>query len=405
MAMENSNLEALKALFEHSSVGILIADKKGRIQDVNPYLCSIFGYTAGELIGEKVEILIPQKIRKEHIGYRESYIKDPRPRSMGVGRELAAVRKSGEEFPVEVSLSSFTNSGELKVVSFVNDITQRVLYKEELERKVKERTKELSSALLELSFSNENLVKEMETRKQAEEQAKAALNREKELSELKTRFVSMASHEFRTPLAGIMTSVSILQKYLEGEGNEKKHRHLDRIKELVRNLTAVLNDFLSLDKLEQGRIGVNITKFDIVEKIKKEANTLKEMYNQSRELNISSNVNELEVELDEDFIRNIVINLLTNAFKYSGETEPVSINIDYDQVIRVSFIDNGCGIPQEEQKYIFDKFFRANNVSTISGTGLGLNIVKRYVTMMGGEVHFESSSAGTTFIVELPLKV
>ena len=403
--MENSNPQALRALFEHSSVGILIANKQGDIIDVNPFLCDIFGYKHHELVGQKVEILIPQEIRKKHVGYRDGYAAKPEPRAMGEGRELLAIRKSGETFPVEISLSSFKDGEELKVVSFVNDITQRVVYKEQLENKVKERTQELSSALLELSASNENLVQEMETRKEAEDKAKKALKREQELSELKTRFVSMASHEFRTPLAGIMTSVSILQKYLDGENDDKKQRHLLRIKELIRNLTAVLNDFLSLDKLEQGRIGINISQFDIVEKIKKEAATLKEIYNQSRELNINSNIESLIVELDEDFIRNIVINLLTNAFKYSEDHTPVNIEIQYDEVIHISFHDQGCGIPAEEQKYIFEKFFRANNVTTISGTGLGLNIVKRYVSMLGGSIDFKSNSKGTTFTVELPIKV
>src|SRR5690606_19717216 len=222
-----------KALFEHSSIGIIISNRDGIIEMANPYASKIFGYAPGELVGKLVEVLIPEHLRERHIGHRRIYNENPGPRAMGSTLNLMAVKKNNEQFPVEISLSFFEYEGHRQIVSFVNDITERKFAEtelqrltEELESKVTERTNELSDALLELGHTNEGLKQEMERRRKVEDQIRGTLEREKELSELKSRFVSMASHEFRTPLSGIMTSVSLIDSYRKLGDEAKIDKHI-----------------------------------------------------------------------------------------------------------------------------------------------------------------------------------
>ena len=214
--------KAYHALFQHSSLGIIISDEEGFINKVNPFANRLFGYEENELVGQKIEILIPQSIKGKHVSYRASYNKQPSPRPMGVGMDLRAARKDGTEFPVEISLAVYEADGKKQILSFISDITVRKKAEEalkqlniELEAKVQERTNELSQAILELQHINASL-------SQAEEDARQAYEKERELSELKSRFVSMASHEFRTPLSGILTSASLIGRYYALADKEKR---------------------------------------------------------------------------------------------------------------------------------------------------------------------------------------
>ena len=238
------NQVPFQALFEHSSIGIIISNVDGVIEKSNPFVSKMFGYESEELSGKKIEILIPSHLKEKHIEYRKMYNENPKPRTMGSNLNLLAVKKDGDQFPVEISLSYFEINDKRLIVSFVNDITERKKSERELkqltielESKVEARTKELSDALLELNKTNEQIRK--------------TLVKEQELSELKSRFVSMASHEFRTPLSGILTSASLIGSYCKPEEEEKRARHVLTIKKSVKNLTLILNDFLSLDKLNQ----------------------------------------------------------------------------------------------------------------------------------------------------------
>jgi PAS domain S-box-containing protein len=379
-----SSLESeigFEAIFKYATIGILVVDEEGTIKMINPNAQEIFGYSQKELLGKKMEILLPKNLKSRHEGHRENYFLNPHARSMGIGLDLKAVRKSGEEFPVEISLGHYEIEGRRMAVAFISDITERKKTEEalrqlneKLEHRVNERTTELSDAL----------------------------GREKEMNELKSRFVSTASHEFRTPLSVILSSISLIERYTETEQQDKRDRHVHRIKKSVRNLTDILNDFLSLEKLQQGKMVKEEKSFDIHElanECVEEARTTAQ-HGQTIEY---EHKGESTVELDPKMTRNILHNLLSNAIKYSLPNKPIFVQSEVsEKSVNLVVKDNGIGIPQKEQKHLFEKFFRANNTEGIQGTGLGLNIVKHYAELMNGSVEFISApDKGTTFTVKL----
>lgn len=230
-----------------------------------------------------------------------------------------------------------------------------------------------------------------------------SLEREKELNELKSRFVSMASHEFRTPLSAILSSISLIDSYQKEEQAEKRKKHTERIKASVRNLVDILNDFLSLDKLEQGKVEIKTAKIDLPEFAEDIIEEVSGMLKQGQKINFSHN-GEKEIVQDRKVLKNILLNLLSNAIKYSLENKEIYFLMEvHKDLVSIKVKDEGIGIPEEDQENLFGKFFRAKNATNISGTGLGLNIVKKYVELLDGNISFISKyNEGTTFTVELP---
>ncbi len=395
---------AIEAMFNAASLGIIISNADGLIQQINPYTSRLFGYNDQELVGQKIEILIPRNLREKHIAHREQFNQKPRARAMGLGMNLFGLKKDGSLLPVEVSLTHYERNGIKEIVSFISDITERKKAEDalksltqELEKKVEERTQELSQAFIELQHTNENL-------QRAEEEAREALGKEKELNELKSRFVSMASHEFRTPLSGILTSASLISKYDASEDQEKRHKHINTIKASVQNLTTILNDFLSLDKLEQSKTECRFVSLDLKDCIQGLIEEMETLAKKGQCILYKHVGAQVEVQTDKDMLRNIFINLLSNAIKYSGEEKEIQVTTEVqDAWVTLKVQDAGIGIPENDQKYLFEKFFRAHNANAIQGTGLGLNIVKRYLDLMGGNIDFSSEeNRGSTFTVRLP---
>ena len=398
---------AIEAMFNAASIGIIISDASGLIQQINPYTSRLFGYEDQELVGQKIEILIPRNLREKHVGHREQFNQKPKARSMGSGMNLFGLKKDGSLLPVEVSLTHYERNGKKEIVSFISDITERKKAEDalksltqELEKKVEERTQELSQAFIELQHTNENL-------QRAEEEAREALEKEKELNELKSRFVSMASHEFRTPLSGILTSASLISKYDASEDREKRHKHINTIKASVQNLTTILNDFLSLDKLEQSKTECRSVSVDLKDCIQGLIEEMQTLAKKGQRILYEHSGNLVEVHTDRDMLRNIFINLLSNAIKYSGEEKEIQVSTEVQEAwVTLEVQDSGMGIPENDQKYLFEKFFRAHNANAIQGTGLGLNIVKRYLDLMGGSIDFSSEeNRGSTFTIRLPRKI
>jgi signal transduction histidine kinase len=232
-----------------------------------------------------------------------------------------------------------------------------------------------------------------------------ALQKEKEIGELKSRFVSMASHEFRTPLSAILSSASLIEKYPTTEQQPKREKHTKRIKDSISNLTNILNDFLSFDKLSSGKVEVNWTYVQpkkLIEETLAEIEVLKKDLQIIQYTHIGNND---WVEIDEKIFKNIVINFTSNAIKYSKDNGLIKvISVLENAQLKVSVIDNGIGIPITEQNNVFERFFRAHNVTNIQGTGLGLNIVKKYVELLGGTIDFKSiPDKETEFTILIPV--
>jgi PAS domain S-box-containing protein len=239
--------------------------------------------------------------------------------------------------------------------------------------------------------------------KKAEEEVHNALHKERQLNELKSRFVSMASHEFRTPLSTILSSVSLISRYTESAQQDKRNKHIDRIKANVRNLTGILEDFLSLTRLEEGKIEVRAKPFDAEAFFREVIDEVEGLLKPGQTIDLRA-TGQKEVCLDPHLLRNILNNLLSNAIKYSEEEKQVQVALGVEaETVHISITDQGIGIPLEEQVHLFERFYRAQNATNIQGTGLGLNIVRKYVSLLHGEVSFTSTlGKGTTFAITCP---
>jgi PAS domain S-box-containing protein len=396
---ETTNMETkegLDALFLYATEGILVADDKGEITKANPSAEKLFGYSKGELAGKKIEVLVPKRLAHKHISHRDKFNDHPHARSMGAGMELYGLKKDGTEFPVEISLSPYSTPDGRFVIAFIVDITVRKQteekirnYSTELERQVKNRTLILEEAIEELEKTKKDLHK--------------ALDKEKELNELKTRFVSMASHEFRTPLTTMMSSLSLVNKYADQNDAENRSKHVGKIKNSINNLTDILNDFLSVSKLEEGKVENQPEPFELKTFISEVVSEMKGMATNRQHLVYTHTGNE-NASLDKKLLKHILFNLISNAIKFSPEGGSVDITSHVSTTsVKISVKDSGIGIPKEEQKHLFERFFRGHNATHIQGTGLGLNIVANYVELMNGSIDVESEEyKGTLFTIIFP---
>ncbi|MBE0391899.1 PAS domain-containing sensor histidine kinase [Flavobacterium sp. PL002] len=241
--------------------------------------------------------------------------------------------------------------------------------------------------------------------KKAEFEMFNTLKKEQELSELKSRFISMASHEFRTPLSAILSSAILIEKQ-NGVGKEAKRiNYVSKIRSNVKNLVVILNDFLSLSKLQEGKIIAQPVLFDLVAFTKSLLEELEDIKKKGQIIRLQSENSIIEAFLDLKLVKHIIYNLVSNAIKYSEENKEIIIKIkSNNEHVNIEIIDEGIGIPIEDQNNMFQRFYRANNASNIQGTGLGLNIVKQYTELMGGTITFKSElKEGATFYIEFPL--
>lgn len=388
--------EGIEALFLFATEGILVTDDKGEITRINPSAEKLFGYEKGELIGKKIEILIPKRLTDKHTGHREKYSHNPHPRSMGIGMELNGLKKDGTEFPIEISLSPYSYSEGKFVIAFIVDVTVRKQaeeklknYSTELEKQVSNRTLILEEAIQELEKTKKDLYN--------------ALNKEKELNELKSRFVSMASHEFRTPLTTMMSSLSLVTKYGEQNDKENQVKHVSKIKTSINNLTDILNDFLSVSKLEEGKVENMPEEMNLKAFIADVISEMQSMANIGQQI-IQGHSGKETASLDKKLLKNVLFNLISNAIKFSPENGVIEVNVEVlKSSVKISVKDNGIGISKEDQKHLFERFFRGHNATHIQGTGLGLNIVAKYAEHMNGSIDFESKeNKGTTFTITIP---
>jgi PAS domain S-box-containing protein len=240
--------------------------------------------------------------------------------------------------------------------------------------------------------------------KKVEQDSLNALKKEQELNELKSRFVAMASHEFRTPLSAIQTSAILIGRQNEPGKEQKREKYVSQIKRNVKQLVVILNDFLSLSKLEEGKVTANKVTFDFVALAKILIEEVSMTKKTGKNIIISAPDTPVLLNLDPKLVRRILMNLLSNAIKYSPENTDIHIKIEErNECISLEVQNQGIGIPEEEQDKLFERFFRAKNAQDIQGTGLGLHIIKQFVDLMSGTIDFKSkTNKGATFLVKLP---
>ncbi|HLG40907.1 MAG TPA: PAS domain-containing sensor histidine kinase, partial [Chitinophagaceae bacterium] len=393
-----ADLSHLTSLFENATEGIILTGGAGNIVLVNPAAEKMFGYHSDELIGNPIEILIPDRYKPNHHELRAGFYKKPSNRVMGHGRDLYARKKDGTNVPVEVSLSHYKKDDELFVIAFIVDISHR----KEIEQNMLSQQKELERISHEVRRLNADLEVKVEERtmilkealqrlEQSQKELSEALDKEKLLNEIKSRFVSMASHEFRTPLSTVLSSASLLGKYTREEEQDKRSRHIDKIKDSVKHLNDILEDFLSLGKLDEGRVESHSNEFNLHELLSETVDEMKGLLKKNQNIRVNYTGHEI-IGSDKKLLKNVIINLITNAIKFSAEGEEMNISAKAGPDITVIEVeDHGIGIGKEDQDHLFTSFFRGANALNIQGTGLGLHIVKRYLDLLGGSVRLKSA--------------
>lgn len=241
--------------------------------------------------------------------------------------------------------------------------------------------------------------------KEYEKKIEEAFIKEKELSELKSKFISTASHEFRTPLAAILSSAQLIKRYSQKWGEDEINEHHSVINESVKNITALMDDVLLISKSEEGKIKLQPEEIDIEEVLKGLAASLKPILKRGQKINYLNDSGNKMITIDKKIVCQIISNLLTNAIKYSGEGSEVKLlSSVQDGKLFVSVKDYGIGIAKEDLPFIFDPFFRTQNAIHLEGTGLGLNIVKRMIDVLNGTINVKSEiNNGTSFEVIIPI--
>lgn len=350
-------------LFEYSPTGYFVLNTDGIIENVNIRGCEQLGMEKSSLIGELFSTFINLETDMSNfLEHRKFILENEKLHQM----ECRIRHTSGSNFFGLIKSVIIRNENDqlshlLSVVSDISDI------------KEKERLVE------------QNLIKEME------------------INLMKSRFIAMASHEFRTPLSAILSSTSLVEEYSKLGMEDKMKKHFKRIKSSVSELTTILDDFLSLEKLESGKVEVERRNFDFPEFCEDLIEEVGAVLKTGQQITYQ-HIGERDLNEDHKLLRHILVNLLSNACKYSGDGTEIKLKTEVKgSKVILEIIDQGIGIPDDEQKNLFNRFFRARNAVTVQGTGLGLNIVKRYVDLLNGIIKFTSKeNKGTTFIVEFP---
>src|SRR5688572_8799379 len=379
MELLHRDISDYKFALDASSI-VAVTDQKGIIQHVNENFCKISKYRKDELIGADHRIVNSEYHKKDFI--RNLWV------TIANGKiwkgEIKNKAKDGTIYWVDTTIVPFLNEHgkPYKYLAIRADITERKLgeekilkLNEELERKVEERTHELT----------------------------LALESEHSMSEMKSRFVSIASHEFRTPLSAILSSIALIERYVHIGELDKLHKHSKRIRSSVSQLTGILDDFLSLGKLEEGRVEVNREDIDINELFIEIQTELTPTLKEGQHILVEHQRGSESFTIDKRILRNVIFNLISNASKYSEPNKNIFLTWSQtDGVLEISVQDEGIGIPEEDQKHLFEQFFRASNAGNVQGTGLGLNIVKRYVDLLNGTISFWSEcDKGSKFTIKI----
>jgi PAS domain S-box-containing protein len=366
--------ERVRTIIDTVMDAIIISDERGVIEMVNPATTRMFGYSVEELLGKNVKILMTATDRDQHHTYMRNYINTGEARIIGKGREVEGKRKDESVFPLEFALSEIYLNNQRFFVALMHDLTER---------------KQAEQARHEADVMRLELLKANEMRK------------------LKGSFVSMVTHEFRNPLAGIQLNASTLLNYFDRLSPQQRNQKLQTIVEQVKNMDNLLEDILTVGQDEAGvEIPFNPVLLDLRAFCQAIFEEIVSTVGRRHEMVFVADFKELPFSFDPKLMRQIVNNLLTNSTKYSPENSLVQMELHrHLDEVAITVSDQGMGIPEEDQKQIFDAFHRAENAYKLPGSGLGLAIVKQAVDMHHGTVSFASTPGkGTTFVVTLPFK-
>lgn len=362
--------EEYRDIFSNALVAIFTMDiATSKVIDVNAVGVELFGYDSKEDLIKNFSPIYHFVNPKEQEDNMIVLFENGELRNI-----LQMKRKDGSLFWCSI----FVKINEAKTTSqtILLDITSQIAFQEELESKVAERTFELTESLA----------------------------REKELNQMKSNFLGIASHEFKTPLGTILSSTSLLKMYIEKNQHELVIKHLDRISGLVNHLNAILDDFLTLEKLRKGIIEFEVNEFNLPNFIAETISEIEVLTKQNDQKIYYSHTGELIINQSSKILKNILLNLLSNASKYSKQGNEIKIKSEVtDTLVTISIQDHGIGIPFKDQKKLFTEFYRASNAKNIQGTGLGLTIVKNYIDLLEGSISFNSQEGkGTVFILSFP---
>ena len=375
-----------RELLEAAPDAIMQVDAEGRIILLNRVTEDMFGYTRDELLGQPVEVLIPQELHARHAGHRAQYQRSPMTRSMGSGLTLEGVRKDGSRFPVEISLSPSATEEGFRVTAIIRDTTERRMAEDRLRKVREEYTQRLAETNAELEMTNRELER---------------------ANRLKTDFLASMSHELRTPLHTIIGFSELLAEELEGPLNPKQQRFVQHIHKDSLHLLELINDVLDISKIEADRLELRPEAFDLTALVAESLATIRSLAEaKSHTLETALDV-PTAVEADRLRIKQVLVNLLSNAIKFTPEGGKIRVEARVQEpFLVVSVADTGIGIPNEEQGFIFDKFHQvgATTKGVREGTGLGLAITKHLVEQHGGTIRVESRPRhGSTFLFTLPI--
>ena len=369
MAQGEATVPGRFELMESAPDAIVIVGATGRIEFANAQTEALFGYSQDDLLGQTIDLLVPERLRDRHRQHRQGYAQAPRARAMGVGMELLGRRKDGSEFPVEISLSPVRVDGLDFVASAIRDITQRKRFERELQRK----NVELQKAGL-----------------------------------AKDRFLASMSHELRTPLNAIIGFTGTLLMGLPGPLTPEQQRQLTIVQTSARHLLSLINDMLDLAKIESGKTEIRFETVCLADVIAGVADSLRSL---AQEKGLAFEISvppELRIETDRRALRQILINLTNNAIKYTphGGVRIDAVADAPGQRLTIAVSDTGIGIRPEDRPRLFQAFEQldASNTRRYEGTGLGLYVSLRLAQLVGGSLHLtDSSERGSTFTLSLPL--
>jgi two-component system, LuxR family, sensor kinase FixL len=413
----------LKSVIETAADGIITINEYGMIEFANHTTCKIFEYDAAALVGQNISLLMPSPHQEQHDDYLQHYRETGIRKIIGTGREVQGRKKNGTIFPLWLSVSEVKLENKHLFIGIICDLTEQqkaekalLLLSKTLETIVLSEYSEVVSQLL---LTNQQLQHEIAERKAAEqalllskdelkrtdELLRAALKKERALSELKSRFVSTASHEFRTPLTNIQSSASLMTHYTLTEQQDKREKHFQKIKSNITLLMSVLDDFLSLSCLEEGKMEVHYETIYFNPFCSEIIEEMIPLLKRGQYIMVRYAQEAIFLNTDKKLLKLILVNLFSNASKYSDEGAPIHCLVRKEnKKFEIDIADTGIGIPDEDKPHLFEHFFRASNALNIKGTGLGLNIVKRYVELLDGKISYESTlGKGSTFTIRFKI--